>query len=488
MAEAQRYDMVVIGSGPAGEKAALHAAYFGKRVAIVERDGSAGGSPVHRTGVPTKTLRESARYLTGYRDRDIYGVGLSLPPHMTLERLARRTSEVIAALSSSVTDRLDQFGIRLVHGAARLQPGRMVHVTSEHGEETLAADIILIATGSSPRIPSGLSPEDPRIIDSETVFNIGELPERIVIAGGGAVGCEYASIFSALGTRVTLVEATGRLLSFMDSEISGLFEEVQRRHGIDVRLSTTISGVELPGSLLRVLLSDGDTLEVGYVMFAAGRRANTGGLGLDEAGVEVGDDGYIAVDEHFRTTAEGIYAAGDVVGPPGLASVAAEQGRSVASHVFGLGVLEHADPMPPFGVYAIPEAAKIGMTEDEARAEGVEYVIGRGMFEANPRAWIAGSPEGMVKLVFRRTDRVVLGVHILADDATDLVHLGQVMVRMGLPVDYLIETTFNAPTFTEAYKAAAYDGLMQLRPGQPPHAMQAELQERAQAREASLRR
>jgi NAD(P) transhydrogenase len=212
-----------------------------------------------------------------------------------------------------------------------------------------------------------------------------------------------------------------------------------------------------------VELSDGGTLEPDNVMFAAGRQANIEGLGLDEAGVRAGENGYIVVDEHFRTTAEGIYAAGDVTGPPGLASVAGEQGRAVASHAFGLGVLERADLVPPFGVYAIPEVAMAGMTEDEARTQGVDYAVGRGMFAGNPRAWIAGSTEGMVKLVFRRDDRVVLGVHIMTDDAADLVHLGQALVRLQLPIDYLVETTFNVPTFTDAYKAAAYDGLIQMR-------------------------
>jgi NAD(P) transhydrogenase len=404
------------------------------------------------------------RYLTGFGDRDIHGVGLSLPPEVTLERLASRTSEVIRTLSRAIGQNLEHFGIDLIHGTARLQKGRAVLVTTGQGQETLSADAILIATGSRPRRPGGIPGDDPRIIDSETVFNIGRLPESIVIIGGGAVGCEYASIFTALGTKVVLVEAAERLLPFMDSEITGLFAETQQSMGVRLCLSTTINGIEAAPDRLRVTLSSGERLEADDVMFAAGRQANTEGLALEEAGVRTRANGYVVVDERFRTSAEGIYAAGDVTGPPGLASVAAEQGRVAATHAFGLGVRESADPVPPFGVYAIPEVAMIGMTEDDAREQGVDYVVGRGMFTANPRAWIGGSPEGMVKLVFRRQDRVVLGVHIMTDDAADLIHLGQALVRLQLPLDYLIETTFNAPTFTEAYKTAAYDGLMQLRP------------------------
>jgi NAD(P) transhydrogenase len=458
-----RYDMVVIGSGPAGENAAAQAAYFGKRVAVVERSSRPGGVAVSNGAVPTKTLRETALYLSGFRKREVYGLSLHLDPEATLERLLARRAEVSATMTEAVERNIARHRIELVHGEGSLGPGRTVRVAlAGGGNRALEGDVILIATGSRPFHPPGIPFDDPEVHDSEEVLDISRIPKDMVVVGGGAVGCEYGSIFSALGVKVTLLDVADRLLPFLDGEISGLVAEAFTDMGMRVLLGSGVSKVERFAGALRVETSGGEVLAPEQVLFAAGRAGNTEGLGLAEAGVEVDARGRIVVDEEFRTSARGIYAAGDVIGPPALGSVSMEQGRVAACHAFGIPFKDTVDPIPPFGVYSIPEVAMVGMTEEAARAEGVDYEVGRGWFSANTRAVIGGSTEGLVKLVFRRGDRVLLGVHILGEIAGELVHQGQGVMYNGGTIDQFIHATFNIPTRSEAYKYAAYDGLQRL--------------------------
>jgi NAD(P) transhydrogenase len=327
------YDLVVIGAGPAGEKGAAQAAYFGKRVAVVEQADRPGGSAVKSAGVPTKTLRETALYITGFRKRETYGLSLQLDPILTLERLTTRTAEVIATRVESVRANLERHEIDLIRGAARLGPGRSVTVRSEDGaEHSLGADVVLIATGSRPFRPPQVPFHDPDVHDTESIIGLDQIPSTMAIIGGGPVGCEYASVFTALGVEVTLLDRAERLLPFMDAEVSQLLARTFAEMGMRLLLGAGVATVERVDEELQVGLAGGEVLRPGKVLFAAGRAGNTEGLGLEEAGVDTDARGRIVVDETYRTTAEGIYAAGDVIGPPALASVSMEQGRVAACH------------------------------------------------------------------------------------------------------------------------------------------------------------
>jgi NAD(P) transhydrogenase len=337
-------------------------------------------------------------------------------------------------------------------------------VTLDGGlERTLHGDVVLIATGSRPFRPASVPFDDPDVHDSETVLEIDHPFTSLVVIGGGAVGCEYASIFRALGVEVTLVDSGERLLSFLDAEISQLLAEAFSRMGMRLVLGGGRATLERGDNGMTCTLAGGEEITADKVLFASGRVGNTEGLGLEEAGVRVDDRNRIVVDERFQTTAESIYAAGDVIGPPALASVSMEQGRVAACYAFEIPFKETVDPMPPFGVYSVPEAAMVGLTEEEAMAKGLDYEVGRGWFAGNTRATIAGATDGLVKLVFKREDRKLLGVHVLGDHATELVHQGQTVLNYGGTIDYFIHSTFNVPTESEAYKYAAYDGLQRLR-------------------------
>lgn len=458
-----RYDLVVIGSGPAGEKAAAQAAYFGKRVALVERDAVPGGAPVNTGGIPSKTLREAAVYLTGYRFRDVYGMALGLSGDMLVDLLRKREAQVTRAIADAVKANLDRHGIDLVRGEARLAPGRTVVVEDgSGGSRELGGDVVLIATGSRPFRPPAIPFDDPDIHDSDSIIRLDRIPESMVVIGAGPVGSEYASIFTALGTKVTLVDGADRLIPLLDHEISDALLQSFLGAGLDVRLGSPGATIARVDGTLRVTFGDGTFTEPGMVLFAAGRVGNTEALDLDAAGVECDERGRIVVDDRFQTTAQGIYAAGDVIGPPALASVSAEQGRVAICHAFDIPFKQTVDPLPPFGIYSIPEVGMVGMTEEAAGAAGIPAVGGRSLFAANAKSRIIGTTEGMVKLVVAKEDRRLLGVHIIGDDAAEMVHLGQALIHSGETVDRCIDSTYNIPTRTEAYKYAAYDALQRL--------------------------
>ena len=463
-ADTDGYDLIVIGSGPAGEKAAVHAAFFGKRVALIERNALTGGVAVTHVGmIPTKTLREAALYVTGFRKRDIYGVSVELDRQAIFSKLHDRTNAVIETMAGAVGQNLERHGVELIRGTARLAGGGRVLVTGDASARNLQAAVIIVATGSRPYHPPGIPFDDPDVLDAEGVLEIEQAPRSVVVVGGGAIGCEHASIFTALGCDVDLVDRGERLLSYIDAELSGLLARTFEEVGMRVRLGQDLETVERDRLGLRVVLGDGSELRPDKVLLSSGRVGNTEGLGLDAAGVAVDARGRIAVDAHFRTSATGVYAAGDVIGPPALASTAMEQGRAAAGHAFGVGFQDTIDPSPPTGVYSIPEVAAVGMTEQDAAARGADYLVGRGYFEGNARANIAGVTEGLVKLVFDKADRTLLGVHILGESATEAIHIGQSAINHRDPIDYFMEKTFNVPTLCEAYKFAAYDGMQTWR-------------------------
>ena len=457
------YDLVVIGGGPAGEKAAAAAAYWGKRVAVVERSPQPGGAMVGGA-VSSKTMREAALYLTGFQRRETYEVSIDLTPEIATDHLRRRTDEVVAMMRESAIGNLRRHGVEVVSGDGRLGTDRSVIVEDPDGgsPRTLTATVIVIATGSRPFHPPGVPFDDGDVLDSDAAALLDRPLDSLVVVGGGAVGCEFASIYTALGADVTLVDSGPRLLPFMDSEIAQHLAATFRRSGMRIVQDAGHATATRTASGLHVTLGNGEMLAPEKVIFATGRLGNTEGLGLEVAGVAIDERGRIIVDEHYGTTAAGIYAAGDVIGPPALASVSMEQARIAVCWAFDLPLKRLADSLPPFGVYSVPEVAMVGLTEEAAAARDLDYGVGRSHFAANTRAAISGATDGMVKLVFERDSLRLLGVHVLGDAATELVHLGQAVIHFGGTIEFFIHTVFNVPTMHEAYKYAAYDGLAQV--------------------------
>ncbi len=455
--------MVVIGAGPAGEKAAAQAAYFGRRVAVVEREPELGGA-MAASALTTKAMREAALYLTGFQRRDIYGESIDLHPQAAIDRLRARAVDVAGTMSRSVRENLRRHEVELIVGSAALGTGGSVIVRPSGGgsARTVRAPVVLIATGSRPFHPPGIPFDDPDVLDSESARDLERPMASLVVVGGGAVACEYASIFMALGAEVTLIDRGDRLLPFLDSECSEQVAQCFRSFGMHVDHGLGVADVTRDASGLRVETSAGTVVRPQKVIFAAGRMGNTEELGLSAAGVGTDARGRITVDDHFQTTVPGIYAAGDVIGPPALASASMEQGRVAACYALAIPFKETVDPLTPFGVYSIPECAMVGVTEDTAASQGIDYVTGVSKFSDNSRAAISGITEGILKLVVRSDDRKVLGVHIVGESATELVHQGQAVLHFGGTVDYFIHATFDVPTLSDAYKYAAYDCLQRL--------------------------
>lgn len=454
--------MVVVGSGPAGEKAAAQAAYFGKRVAVVERHLEPGGAMI-ASAASTKAMREAALYLTGFTRHKVYGVSLGLDPQSVIDLMRARAADVAAMMTTAVRENLRRHDVELVTGSARLGPDRSVIVEGD-GEppRTLRASAVLIATGSRPYHPPDIPFSDTDVLDSETARALDRPMKSLVVVGGGAVACEYASIFLALGADVTLVDRGPRLLPFLDAEVSGVLADTFRAQGMRVLSRSGVTEVTRDADGIRVTTAEGEWIRPEKVVYAAGRVGNTDGLGLAEAGVTADERGRIVVDDHYRTTAPGIYAAGDVIGPPALASVSMEQGRVAACYAMDIAFKQTVDPLTPFGVYSIPECAMVGLTEEQADEQGHDCEVGVARFEDNSRAAISGATEGVIKLVARAEDRRLVGVHIVGDGATELIHQGQTALHFGATVDYFIHSTFDVPTVSDAYKYAAYDWLQRV--------------------------
>ncbi|HYB44368.1 MAG TPA: FAD-dependent oxidoreductase [Candidatus Methylomirabilis sp.] len=465
---APRYDLVVLGAGPAGEKGAAQAAYFGKRVAVVDPSPRPGGTAVSTGGIPTKTLREGAIYLRGLGQSAFGVTGPSARDSWRV--LMTRKLEVSEFMTKAVERNLVRHGIERICGRARFLAGRRVEVEKAGGVRVLLdGDVVLLASGSRPHHPPGIPMDDPDVHDSETILGIEEVPESMLVIGGGALGCEYASIFAALGVQVTIVGGGEHLLPALDVEMARVLAESFNAMGIRVIPNVKMSRVMRAGDALEGTLADGRTLRARKVLVAAGRRPRIEGLALGEVGVDLDESGWVQVDHHYRTTAPGVIAAGDVIGPLGLASMAMEQARVAVCHAFGFEYKKEIDRLHPSYMFSIPEAAWVGLTEEEARASGMAYEVGRSSFGTNAKARISGFPDGLVKLVFRVPDKTLLGVHILGELASELIHIGQFVMHEGSTIDRFIDATFAVPTRSEAFKYAAYDGLMRLarRAGSP---------------------
>jgi NAD(P) transhydrogenase len=454
------YDLVVIGAGPAGEVAAELAAAFGRRALIVERN-KPGGVVTTTGGAPTKALREAALYLTGYRQEEVYGVRAAAPLDAVMPTLRARIERVRDVLQGAVAHRLAARGIGYLPGTARLGADRTVRVTSPDGvERELAARAVLVATGSRPTHDAGIPFDDPDVYDSDRIYSISTVPKNIVIVGGGPIGVEFATVFTALGIPATLVSQSDRLLPTIDGELAELVADEFERRGVGLVLGAAADGVRRVDGRLTVTLSTGTVLAADAVLVAAGRTPNTGGLGLEEAGVRLDARGRIVVDRYYRTTARGIYAAGDVVNPV-LASTAMQQGRAAAAHACGLVFGVVVDQAASIAVYGLPEVAGVGATEEQVAAAGIPYVVGRCDLASTARGAIAGHG-GLLKLIFRADDRKLLGVHCFGDIASEVVGLGHVVLHVGGSVETFLTLALNTPTYSYAYHDATVDGLTRL--------------------------
>jgi NAD(P) transhydrogenase len=458
--DVERFDLVVIGAGPAGEKGAAQAAYFGKRVAIVEREAQPGGAAVHTGTLPSKTLRETALFLSGYRQLDLYGVTVEIEPHLAVAKLIARKDAVRRSETERMIRNLDVHGVERIHGVARFDDRDAIEVSGADGARRLSADAFLIATGSHPFRPPSIPFEDPDVHDSNDILGIERLPSSLAVLGGGVIGCEYASMFAALGVEVHLVEGRGSLLPFLDHEIGERLLTGMTRLGVIPHLNERPEEVGRDAhGRLTCRLTSGEVLACEQVLVTSGRSGNTAGLDLQSAGVETNARGYVVVDDGFRTATPGIYAAGDVIGFPALASTSMEQARVAVCRAFGFEYKQEVSSLLPYGVYTIPEVSCVGLGEQEAEAAGVDAVVGRAFFEDNARGQILGDREGMIKLVFDRATRKLIGCHCIGERASELVHVGEIAISLGGTVETFIETVFNYPTLSEAYKYAAYDAL-----------------------------
>jgi len=454
------YDLVAIGSGPAGESATELAAFFGHRSAVIER-AQPGGTVTTTGGAPTKTLREAALYLTGFSAGDVYGLQIAAPPEVSTDIIRRRTRSVCALLQKVTADNISKREIDYIQGIARIDPdGAVIVSNGQEADRRIRAKVILIASGSRPFRPKNISFDIPGVCDTDTVLQRGRLPKDIAIAGGGAVGVEFVTICHALGAKVTLVDRGARLITAMDCEVSGYMEELFRKWGIGVLFGATVESVAAKGAGLEVVLSTGQRLSPDTLLFAAGRVANTQGLGLETLGVELDPRARIIVDENFRTSVPGIYAAGDVVRPT-LASIAMEQGRVAVCHAFGIPFEGTVDPCPVSAIYGMPEVSGAGLTEEQCRERSLDYEVGRADLGLTPRGAIAGRG-GLLKLIFLKADRKLVGVHCIGDIASEIVGIGQMVIRCGGTMNTIANMSLNTPTYSYAYKYAAFDGLRRL--------------------------
>ncbi len=464
------FDLVVIGGGPAGEKGAVQAAYFGKRVALVERAPEPGGAAVHTGTLPSKTLRETALFLSGYRQRELYGLTVTVNAELAVPKLLSRKDTVRELEVERIKWNLDRHKVQLLRGAARLADPHTVEVAGEGGEaRKITSEVILLATGSVPYQPPNIPFEDEGVDDSDTILVLDRLPKTMVVIGGGVIGCEYASMFAAMHVKVTLLEGRERLLPFLDAEMGERLRAALATlgHGVDIRLGASVEKVAREGSSIVIALKDGRRIECDKLLVASGRQGNTARMGLEAVGVVLDKRGYVKVDDDFRTAVPSIYAAGDMIGFPALASTSMDQARVAVCHAFGFTYKKQVSHLLPYGVYTIPEVSCVGYSEEQAKEKGIDYVVGRALYRDNARGKIVGDKDGVIKLLFDKSTRKLVGCHCIGDRASELVHIGQTSITLGGTIDTFIEMVFNYPTLSETYKYAAYDALGKLYPHAP---------------------
>jgi NAD(P) transhydrogenase len=462
------FDLLVIGSGPGGQKAAIAGAKLGRHVAIVERRNMVGGVCINTGTIPSKTLREAVLYVTGLSQREFYGQSYRLKDEVTVGDLTARTQHVIGREIDVIRSQLTRNHVQMLAGTARFGDPHTVIVAAEDGSERkVTADKVVIAVGTRPARPSSVEFDGRTILDSDQILLIDRLPASMVVVGAGVIGIEYASMFAALGTKVTVVERRERMLDFCDLEIVEALKYQLRDLAVTFRFRETVSRVERHGAPERggalTILESGKRIPSDTVMYSAGRQGVTDILDLDKAGLEADDRGRIPVDPHYRTKVEHVYAVGDVIGFPALAATSMEQGRRAAYHACGEPIEGELTHLQPIGIYSIPEISYVGRTEDELTEQSVPFEVGISRYRELARGQILGDSYGMLKLLVHAENRTLLGVHVFGTGATELVHIGQTVMGCGGTVDYLVDAVFNYPTLAESYKVAALDAMNKMR-------------------------
>lgn len=454
----EHYDLLVIGSGPAGQRASIQAAKLGKKTAIVDKSFLIGGVSLHTGTIPSKTMREAVLYLSGWRQRGFYGRSYRVKQYITAEDLTQRLETTIRGQVEILQHQLFRNRVDVIGGTASFIDANTLKINMGKKEaRKIKADKILIATGTKPSHPDHISFDGKVILDSDDILEMTELPRSIVVVGAGVIGAEYASIFSALDIEVTLLDGRDKIMGFLDDEIIDEFVHNMRDRKMTIRLGETVVSITRDKrNRAKVKLKSGKEVCADMVLFAAGRQGNTDALNIKNSGLTANERGLLQVNEHYQTEVKHIYAAGDVIGFPSLASTSMEQGRHAACHAFGAEAVSNVEFFP-IGIYAVPEMSMVGITEQEAKEKDIPYETGVARFREISRGQILGLREGILKMLFSLEDGKLLGVHIVGEGATELIHIGQAVLSLGGTLDYFVTTVFNYPTLAEAYKVAALD-------------------------------
>ena len=457
----QHYDLIVIGSGPSGQRAAIQGAKSGKRVGLIERREVVGGTCINSGTIPSKTTREAVLHLTGFAYQGIYGINYRVKDKITMADLGFRVQHVIKTETDITQAQLSRNGIEVIYGAARFVDSTHVRVENSRGVSDYEAGVIIIGTGTKPSVSPTVPVNGRTIINSDQILQMPEIPKSFIVVGGGVIGVEYTCMFATLGVRVILVEKRPRLLEFADAEIVEALSYHLRDHRVTMRLNEEVESVEETPTGVVANLGSKKKISGDALLYAVGRQGNVEELDLPAAGLEADSRGRIPVDENYRTKQPNIYAVGDVIGFPSLASVSMEQGRIAAARAFGLHV--NSNPATyPYGIYTIPEISFIGKTEEQLTDDDVPYEVGVAFYREIARGQIRGDTTGRLKLIFHRETKEILGVHIIGEGAAELLHIGQAVMILKGTVEYFVDTVFNYPTLAECYKAAAFNGLNKL--------------------------
>ncbi len=458
----QTFDLIVIGSGPAGQRAAIQGAKFGKRVALIEQREVVGGVCINTGTIPSKTFREAVLHLSGYQYQSIYGINYRVKEKITMADLAFRVQHVIKTEVDVTQAQLSRNNIEMISGTAAFSDPHTMRVENSRGLQEYRAETIVVATGTKPAVSDRVPINGKTIINSDQILQMSDLPKTMIVVGGGVIGVEYACMFSTLGVRVILIERRPRLLEFADAEMVEALSYHLRDSRVTLRLNEEVHSVaENPDGTVVAMLESKKKISGDGLLYAVGRQGNVDELVLANAGIESDSRGRIKVNADFQTVQPHIYAVGDVIGFPSLASVSMEQGRLAAAHAFGATV--HSNPANyPYGIYTIPEISFVGKTEEQLTDEDVPYEVGVSYYREMARGQIRGDTTGRLKLIFHRETKEILGVHIIGEGASELLHIGQAVMILGGTMDYFVNTVFNYPTLAECYKAAAFNGLNKL--------------------------
>jgi NAD(P) transhydrogenase len=459
----QPYDLLVIGSGPGGQRSAIQGAKAGKRAAIIEKQIAIGGACINSGTIPSKTMREAVLHLSGFYDKSFYGNSYTGKDSITMADLNFRVQHVVENEVGVIHDQLKRNGVELIHGMARFVDANHIRVENSNGYGEFEAKFVVIATGTRPAVNSKVPINGRNIINSDQILSMPQLPKTLIVVAGGVIGVEYACMFATLGVRVIIVEKRPRLLEFADTEMVEALTYHMRDQRATLRLSEEVESVEeLPDGKVAANLVSKKRINADALLYAVGRSGNVDGLNLAAAGVQADERGRIKVDENYRTAQPNIFAVGDVIGFPSLASVSMEQGRIAAARAFNLDV--QTDPAGyPYGIYTIPQISFIGKTEEQLTDADVPYEVGVAYYREIARGQISGHTDGRLKLLFHRETLELLGVHIFGEDAAELLHIGQAVFLLKGKITYFVNTVFNYPTLAECYKAAAFNGLNRLR-------------------------